>query len=111
MDLSLIVSLHLEAGPAWQTLTSLGRQTDTQVYWAGDDDVRTIDTLRTPAVHGRYSVADAWCAALKGTGLTWEISVNSLSIRPARPGEYEAQCQARVGWGPDFVHPPQANWT
>lgn len=110
MDLSLIVSLHLESGPAARALVELGRQSNVDVFWMGDE----IPPLQIPAVNGLYSIADGWCAALKGTGLIWERSPTAwnhgLSVRHALPGEYEKLCQFPIGWGPDFIHPPTADW-
>ncbi len=106
MDLSLIISLHIDAGPASDALSSLSRQAQIQIGWGGD----VYDAPSVPAVHGVYSVAGGLCAVLQGTGLIWTYRGNYLMVTRAHPGEYEALCQQPRGWGPDFIQPPQVNW-
>lgn len=109
MDLSVIVALHIDAGPAELFFKSLCDQTDVaSCVWEREE----VKHINIPAMHGDYFVWTAWCVALKGTGLTWDptIAPEYIVVRPARPGEYEAQCPVPNGWGPDFIHPPPADW-
>lgn len=109
MDLSVIVAIHIDAAPAESFLKSLCEQTDVaSCVWERED----FEHINIPAMQGYYYVSGAWCEALKGTGFIWDIRIapNYIVVRPARPGEYEAQCPVTNGWGPDFIHPPQADW-
>ena len=112
MDLSVIVALHIDAGPADPGLKSLCEQTGVpSCVWEREE----VKHINFPAMQGDYFVWAAWCVALKGTGLTWDPTIAPeyivvRPVRPASPGEYEAQCPVPNGWGPDFIDPPKADW-
>lgn len=109
MDLSVIVAIHIDAGPAEPFLKSLCEQTDVpSCIW----EPGSLDHINIPAMQGYYSASGAWCEALKGTGFIWDTSIapDYIVVKSARPGEWEAECPVPNGWGPDFIHPPQADW-
>lgn len=107
MDFSLIVVIHLQAGIASDTFNQMLAQAPTSIVWNPD----ALVSVPTPAVDGVYSTYAAWCALLKGTGLTLLRVGQIYEIYPEKhPGEYDAVCRKPNGWGPDFIHPPVADW-
>lgn len=94
VDLYLIVSLHLEAGPAEVALVSLARQTRVNVLWINDVD--SISKQPIAALDGRYTIAASWYAALKGTGLVWYRVNDTIAVSRAVAAEYDEQCPSGV---------------
>jgi hypothetical protein len=110
----LIFAIHIPAGPANETLTELSLQTDIDTSW----HMTQLIAVTTPAIEGRYGLYEAWCAILKGTGFTFTIRLSKiehspiLDVDPERyPGEHAKNCSDKhEGWGPQWIHPPVADW-
>lgn len=118
MDLSSIVMFHIEAGPAVEALNAMKDQVPVPVMFFPTKQYYVSRGLLSPsevhtrAVYGQYSVFEGLCALLEGSGLTFHNERTLVMISPERhPGERDALCQDKPnGWGPDFIHPPVANW-
>lgn len=106
--LDMIVFVHIDAGSANVTLGLMGQQFNAQVAWNYD----LLEPYNTHAIEGSYGLFEGMCALLAGSGLTFTIAPRMISVVPqAHPGDLDTQCQDKPnGFGPDFIHPPVADW-
>jgi hypothetical protein len=106
---ALIVYLNIDSGPAYDTTWSMWQQTKV-ASWGWNDDFH----VTTHAVHGRYTLLEGWCTLLEDSGLTFHIDEKRRRVhvwRETVPGERDELCQDKPnGFGPGFIHPPQADW-
>lgn len=106
----LVFFMHIDAGPADKTLQLMAAQTNVDTLY----DHETAPAYLTHAVRGTYGLFEGWCAFLEGSDLTFTYSadMNYVSVEhEAHPGDRDALCQDKPnGWGPDFIHPPVADW-
>jgi hypothetical protein len=64
-------------------------------------------------VYGWFTPQEALCLALDGTPMTPVplSSGNFTFMRPSDHPEEPQHCEyATVDWGPEWIHPPQADW-
>jgi hypothetical protein len=100
----LLLTLHISAGSAADRLMELARAADVSVMY----DYASLDSVKTNALDGQYSLPDALCAMLDGTFATYEFT--SMTTITAELSKTPQPCMKPVGWGPPWIHPPQANW-
>lgn len=109
----VLFTINVKAGLIVDQARELARQLDMSVAFSFTE----LEHDRSPAVFGVYDRTEAWCAFLKGTRLTFELHRGPppqivASITPeVDSGDRDQLCNARpTGWGPPWIHPPQADW-
>lgn len=104
----IVFLLHIDAGAANETLMLMSKQTNVEVAW----DYTLLESYDTHPIQGAYGLFEGWCALLAGSGLTFRYGRGWVFVLPeAHPGELDATCQDKPnGFGPDFIHPPVADW-
>lgn len=72
------VAVHIQQQPLGAALSQLGQQTSLQLFFSPD----LVAGKQAPAVDGNISPEQALRALLKGSGLDYEISADTVVLRP-----------------------------